>query len=355
MKKVLLVLTLVTSVLILASCEVKPTLKVFMPNEYIDEGVIDAFEEAFDVRVDLITFDSNEAALPQVKVNRYDVVIPSDYAIEELALGGFLETIDWDLFDEISQSDLDPALVTLTQAISTGTNGFNILDYAVPYFWGNVGLLYDTTRVESSVVENAGWDILNTLDDDVMFYDSSRDMVMIALKALYAGNVDVNNPTSEQLGAAENWLIGSGRESSVTFASDEIFDDMLDPTRYAVAVSYSGDAVYLMSENENLAYFVPEKGSNVWIDGMVVPKNSEQKELAYAFINFISSYEMMYQNSEYIGYTAPRLDVVNALLAEEIYAESSYRMVVRSNDSVFRFNETNKIAVASLWARVRSE
>ncbi len=354
MKKVLLVLTLVTSVFILASCEAKPTLKVFMPNEYIDEGVLDAFEEAFDVRVDLITFDSNEVALPQVKVNRYDVVIPSDYAIEELALGGFLETIDWDQFDDISQADLDPALKALTDLIAEGSQGFNLLNYAVPYFWGNVGLLYDTTKVETSVIENAGWDILNTLNANVMFYDSERDMVMVALKALYGGNVDVNNPTSEQLSAAESWLIGEGRQSNVTFASDEIFDDMLDPTRYAVAVSYSGDAVYLMSENENLAYFVPERGSNVWIDGMVVPKNSTQKELAYAFINFVSSYDIMYQNSEYIGYTAPRLDVVNAILAEEIYAESSYRMVVRANDSVFRFNEANKVAIAELFARVRA-
>jgi len=354
MKKAFLSLTVFIFLVVLASCEAKTTLKVFMPGEYIDASLVKAFEDEFNVRVEIITFDSNETALPQVKVNSYDIVIPSDYAIEELALGGFLETIDWTKLDSITKSDLDPALSALISDMSSEMNGFDLLSVSVPYFWGNVGLLYDTTKVTETELVNSGWNILNSIDQNVMFYDSSRDMVMIALKALYSGVVDVNNPTNEQLIAAENWLIGSDRTSRVSYASDEIFDDMLDPAKYAIAVSYSGDAVYLMSENESLGYYVPTQGTNVWVDGMVIPKNSTQKDLAYAFINFISSSEVMYLNSEYIGYTAPRLDVANLILTNEVYDASSYRVVVNSNDSIFRYNETNKQAVASLWAKVRS-
>jgi spermidine/putrescine transport system substrate-binding protein len=350
MKKVLLILMVFIFGVVLASCEAKPTLKVFMPGEYMDSSLVKAFEKEFNVRVNLITFDSNETALPQIKSNSYDVVIPSDYAIEELALGGFLETLDWSKFDSISKTDLDPVLKTL---ISEEV-GFDLLSYAVPYFWGNVGLLYDKTKVTEAELDAQGWNILNTINDHVMFYDSERDMVMIALKALYGGDVDVNNPTSQQLLDAESWLIGANRTSRVTYASDEIFDDMLDPTKYAIAVSYSGDAVYLMSENESLGYYVPTQGTNVWVDGMVIPVNATQKDLAYAFINYFSSSDVMYDNSEYIGYTAPRIDVLNLILENEVYDPSSYKVTVSLNDFVFRYNEANKQAVASLWARVRA-
>jgi spermidine/putrescine transport system substrate-binding protein len=350
MKKSLLILTVFIFIVVLASCEAKTSLKVFMPGEYIDDSLLDAFEDEFNVRVEIITFDSNETALPQVKANSYDVVIPSDYAIEELALGGYLETMDWTKLNDIKKSDLDSSLTTfLSESI-----GFDLLNYSVPYFWGNVGLLYDTTKVTENELNTQGWNILNTINENVMFYDSSRDMVMIALKALFSGVVDVNNPTSQQLSDAQAWLIGSNRTSRVTYASDEIFDDMLDPAKYAIAVSYSGDAVYLMSENESLGYYVPTQGTNVWVDGMVIPKNATQKELAYAFINYISSSEVMYLNSEYIGYTAPRLDVTNLILSNEVYDQSSYKVVVNSNDSSFRYNEANKQAVATLWALVRA-
>lgn len=352
MKKVLQVMMLGFGVFLLASCGSQTTLKVFMPTEYIDEDLVAAFEDEFGVNVDIIAFESNEVAVPQVEVNSYDVVIPSDYAIEELVSKDLLEMIDWSLITEMSQTDVDPALKALIDSI----DGFNILTYAVPYFWGNVGMLYDSTKVSETTLMSEGWDALNTVDDDVMFYDSSRDMVMVALKALYGGTVDINNPTAEQLTAAENWLIGSDRTSNVVYASDEIFDDMLiqGDTSYAIAVSYSGDAVYLMSENEDLGYYVPESGSNVWLDAMVVPKNSENKELAYEFINYFVSQDVMYANSDYVGYTAPRLDVAEMIIADEYYPESSYRMVVNTNDSVFRYSEANKLAVAELWARVRA-
>ena len=353
MKKIMLVMMLAVALTALASCDGgKTTLKVFMPTEYIDEDLVTAFEDEFGVNVDIIAFDSNEVAIPQVEVNSYDVVIPSDYAIEELASKGLLEEIVWADVTEMSQSDLDQNLVTLINSI----DGFNILNYAVPYFWGNVGLLYDTTKVTLSELETEGWNALNTVNDDVMFYDSSRDMVMLALKALYGGTVDINNPTTEQLAAAEAWLIGSGRTSDVVYASDEIFDDMLvsGNTKYAIAVSYSGDANYLMSENEDLGYYVPTNGTNIWLDAFVVPKNAENKALAYDFINYFVSTDVMYANSNYVGYTAPRSNVVDLIVADEYYPAESYRMTVNLNDSVFRFNADNKVAIAELWARVRA-
>ena len=358
MKKIVLFVVLSLTLSVLASCEAGDSIKLFMPTEYIDESLLEAFEEEYGVRVDLIVFDSNEVAIPQIEdqSNAYDLVIPSDYAIEELAVKGLLETIDWNRI-EMAKDVLDPAITQLWPDCGCDPADFNILNYSVPYFFGNVGILYDSTRVTLTQLEALGWNALNDIDEDVMFYDSTRDMIMVALKALYGGDVDINDPTNAQLDAAEAWLADTSRVSNVTYASDEIFDAMLvsGSTQYAMAVSYSGDAVYLMDENEDLGYYVPASGTNVWLDAFVIPKNAENKDAAYDFINFMTSFDNMLLNTEYIGYTAPRTDVINDVIDNETYPESSYRMTVRSNDSIFRYNTDLKVKMAELWARVRAQ
>ena len=358
MKKIVLLIVLSLTLSVLASCEASNSIKLFMPTEYIDESLLDAFEEEYGVEVELIVFDSNEVAIPQIEdqSNAYDLVIPSDYAIEELVEKDLLDTIDWDRID-MTKDLLDPSITALWPDCGCDPADFNILNYSVPYFFGNVGILYDSTRVSLAQLESLGWDALNDIDDEVMFYDSTRDMIMVALKALYGGAVDINNPTDAQLQAAEAWLADSTRVSNVTYASDEIFDAMLvsGSTQYAMAVSYSGDAVYLMSENEDLEYYVPTNGSNVWLDGFVIPKNAQNKDAAYDFINFMTSFDNMLLNTEYVGYTAPRIDVINSVIESETYPESSYRMTVRTNDSIFRYNTELKVKMAELWARVRAQ
>ena len=358
MKKIVLLIVLSLTLSVLASCEASNSIKLFMPTEYIDESLLDAFEEEYGVEVELIVFDSNEVAIPQIEdqSNAYDLVIPSDYAIEELVEKDLLDSIDWDRID-MTKDLLDPSITALWPDCGCDPADFNILNYSVPYFFGNVGILYDSTRVSLAQLESLGWDALNDIDDEVMFYDSTRDMIMVALKALYGGAVDINNPTDAQLQAAEAWLADSTRVSNVTYASDEIFDAMLvsGSTQYAMAVSYSGDAVYLMSENEDLEYYVPTNGSNVWLDGFVIPKNAQNKDAAYDFINFMTSFDNMLLNTEYVGYTAPRIDVINSVIESETYPESSYRMTVRTNDSIFRYNTELKVKMAELWARVRAQ
>ena len=358
MKKIVLLIVLSLTLSVLASCEASNSIKLFMPTEYIDESLLDAFEEEYGVEVELIVFDSNEVAIPQIEdqSNAYDLVIPSDYAIEELVEKDLLDSIDWDRID-MTKDLLDPSITALWPDCGCDPADFNILNYSVPYFFGNVGILYDSMRVSLEQLESLGWDALNDIDDEVMFYDSTRDMIMVALKALYGGAVDINNPTDAQLQAAEAWLADSTRVSNVTYASDEIFDAMLvsGSTQYAMAVSYSGDAVYLMSENEDLEYYVPTNGSNVWLDGFVIPKNAQNKDAAYDFINFMTSFDNMLLNTEYVGYTAPRIDVINSVIESETYPESSYRMTVRTNDSIFRYNTELKVKMAELWARVRAQ
>ncbi len=353
MKKVLLLFVLIALVFGLAACN-RTRLKVYMPGEYIDDALVRAFEKEHGVRVDIITFDSNESAIPQIEANVYDVIVPSDYAIEELVSKGLLEEIDWALITNLDVAeDLDPALLSILTGLKNQEDGFDLLKYGVPYFWGNVGILYNTETVELSFLEAEGWNALRHHEYDVMIYDSSRDSFMIALMDLYDGDVDINNPTQAQLDAAEAWLIGA-KGPNTQFLTDEVLDDMLHPARHDMAVVYSGDAVYLMYENDQLGYYVPDSGTNVWVDAFVVPLNSSQRELAYAFINFMVSFDAMLDNTFEIAYTSPRADVIAEVIADGDYDIDSYVIVVGENDQLFRYNTVLKQQIEQAWARVRA-
>ncbi len=350
MKKYLLSLVFVLTLLFLASCSSGPTLRLYNWGEYIDDDLVLQFEEEYGIKVKQIAFDSNEVAITQIKAgNQYDLVIPSDYAIEQLAQEDLIDPIDWSkvtTFDK--NTDIATGLQSVLSKLSDGTNGFNLLDYAVPYFWGNVGILYDTTVVDQN--DLTGWDVLlDSTEYEVAFYNSSRDAFMISMFA--TGTQDINNPTSTELAAATTWL-NDALTSDTYVITDDIFDAMIDPARYNLAVSYSGDANFLMSENANLSFYVPNEGTNVWVDGFVTPKGA-QTEYAYDFISFMLSYDANKQNTEWVQYTSPRQDVITDLLTGDFadYA-ASFDVRINTNDQVYRYNEALKIEIDNSWQEI---
>lgn len=349
-KKLFIALSLSLFTVMLSSCEAKDTLKVFIWGEYIDEEIVEEFEKEFDVNVDIILFESNEAALTQIKdpAANFDVIVPSDYAIEELVAGDYLEAIDWTKIPNFQQSDMSTEFVSLLNQIE----GFSILDYAVPYFWGNIGIIYDTRAVSQEEVELAGWDILARKDLRVMFYDISRDSVMIALRALYGQDFLVDGATDAELLAAEQWLINA-RGSKTRFLTTEIYDVFLGNGQIDVAAAFSGEAIFLLPEVDTLGWYIPHQGTNVWMDMLAIPKASENKDLAYEFVNYMMSYETALANSLYIGYTSPRTDVVAYILDNEEYGVE-YAVPIRAFDQVYRYNSDLKIKIEQLWARFRA-
>lgn len=350
MKKYLLVLTLITTTVFLASCQSGPTLNLYNWGEYIDDALVEAFEEESGIKVKQIAFDSNEVAITQIKAgNDYDLVIPSDYAIEQLAAEDLIDPIDWErvtTFDK--ETDIATGLDSVLTTLDNQGEGFDLLEYAVPYFWGNVGILYDTTVVDEA--DLTGWDVLNMSDTyEIAFYNSSRDAYMSAMFA--TNTADINNPTDQELSDATDWL-NHALTSDTYVITDDIFEAMLAPARYNLAVSYSGDANYLMMENEDLSFFVPDEGTNVWVDGFVLPKGANQ-DYAYDFINFMLSYESALQNTDWVAYTSPRQDVIDALLLDGYDAyESSFDVRINSNDQVYRYNDTLKTEIDNSWQEI---
>ncbi len=352
MKKILVFVLMVAGLTFLASCESGPTLRLYNWGEYIDDSLVEAFEEESGIRVRQIAFDSNEVAITQIKGgNQYDLVIPSDYAIEQLALESLIVPIDWSKVTSFDpETDVADGLKSILNTVKHDvTNGFDLLEYAVPYFWGNVGILYNTEVVDEA--DLIGWDVLHNNEYKIAFYNSARDAFMPALKA--TGASTINHPTATEMDEAVQWL-SEGLTSEVSVITDEIFDAMLDPARYDLAVSYSGDANYLMSENDKLGFFVPEEGTNVWMDGFVIPVGAN-KDLSYAFINFMMTYEHALQNTEYVGYSTPRQDVFEDVLASggsfEDYADS-YDVRINAFDEVYRYNETLKDEMDTKWQEI---
>ena len=157
--------------------------------------------------------------------------------------------------------------------------------FSVPYFVGSVGLVYKASVVDQAEIETLGWDILRETkyQDRIFFYNSERDAFMVALKAL---GYSMNSNDRSELEAAYDWLVDMKKEMKPVYVDDVVIDAM-EAGEKDIAVMYSGDATYVMSENDDLRYIEPYQGTNIWIDAMVIPKNSNNPELAHDFINFI--------------------------------------------------------------------
>ncbi|MCK9235338.1 MAG: ABC transporter substrate-binding protein [Acholeplasmataceae bacterium] len=355
MKKIISIAMIFFAIIFLVACETGPTLKLYNWGLYIDDDIVKDFEDETGIRVKQISFDSNEIAITQIKSgNQYDLVIPSDYAIEQLANENLIDPIDWSRLTTFSkETDLADSLSHVLNKLNEGPDGFDMLKYAVPYFWGNVGILYNTNTVDTDDLETLGWDALTlSTKYKVAFYNSSREAYLIALKQLEASSV--NHPTEVEFAAATQWL-NQALTKDTYVITDDIFSAMIErPARYDLAVSYSGDANYLMQENDDLSFFVPDQGTNVWVDAFVTPKGADL-DLAYQFMNFMLTYDSAKRNTEFVGYSTPRKDVFLDVLGEgETFNgyEASYDVRINENDEVYRHNDTLKLRMDSSWQEI---
>lgn len=321
------------------------TLYIYMPGEYLGEEIIPEFEAATGATVVTENFDSNEQMYIKVANGEsYDLLIPSDYMIQRLMEEGLLQKLDAsklncmdELSDAVKNLPFDPDN-----------------EYSVSYFWGTVGIVYDKEKVTLEELEEQGYAIFlnEKFRDDIYLYDSERDSFMMALKSL---GYSMNTEDPEELQAAYKWLEQCVVTMEPEIVTDEIIDNMAQG-RKALGLCYSGDASYILTENEQMGFYLPKEGTNVWYDSMVIPANAENVDLAHEFINFVSTYENAYANSDYVGYTSPNEQVVNDLYGEGGTYEGVNAYVPRTdndNDEVFVFNEATRKIISNLWSKVK--
>lgn len=320
-------------------------LRIYCPGEYMGENVIPAFEEETGARVITEYFDSNEQMYIKVANGEsYDILVPSDYMIERLIQEKLIQKLEK---DKITQKDL-----LVKEAMGLPYDPQN--EYSIPYFWGSVGIIYDTRKVTLEELEEKGYNIF--LDpkyrSDIYLYDSERDSFMIALKAL---GYSMNTKNEEELQKAYEWLETCVSTMDAEIVTDEIIDNMAQG-RKALGIVYSGDGAYIMSENENMGYFEPLEGTNLWCDAMVIPSNAENAELAHEFINYLCSYEAAYDNSDFVGYTSPNEEVMEELFSEGGTYEGINAYLPRSSyekDESFKFDEETKKVISNLWSKIK--
>lgn len=350
MKKIIITSVFILSALILTACR-GADLKVLMPGDYIDKSLVRAFEKETGKKVQIVPFESNEAALTKARTEKFDLYIPSDYMAEQMIEEDMLLPLDWTKITSMNKEDSFPEeLNSLLEELETD---FPLLNYMVPYFWGNLGIVYNKETVSLELLEQEQWNIFKNKDLNMVMYDSSRDGFSVALKHLgYSANTNNLNELAE----AKSFLEDMTTNSKVTFLTDEILDDMIMP-RYDLSLIYSGDAVYVMSEQSKLGYFVPDVGTNVFVDGFVIPKDTKDVELAYEFINFFSTYDNAKQNTLEIMYQSPRADVYYEMLKEgsELYEyKSAYEVIRHPNDELFRYVPDAKKYIDDNWALIRA-
>ena len=320
------------------------TLHIYMPGEYINEDVVARFEEETGASVVMDNFDSNEQMYIKVANGEsYDLLIPSDYMIQRL--------IEEDYLQKLDQKELKKTFKKINTSILNSQYDPNNV-YSVPYFWGSVGICYDKTKVSQEELENEGYNIF--LDEkyrgDIYLYDSERDSMMMALKAL---GYSMNTENEDELNEAYDWLVQCVNTMKPEIVTDEIIDNMAQ-ARKALGLIYSGDAAYVMAENEDIGFYMPQEGTNIWTDAMVIPKTAENVPLAMEFMKFITNYENAKDNSEYVGYTSPNKKVEDKLASTTFKGIDAY--TPRSDydkDEVFGYNEQTRKIIANLWSRVK--
>ncbi len=336
-------LVLVISIVFLSSCGNQEKLYIINWGEYMDPDIIADFEKEFNVKVIAEEVDSNEAMYSRIVsgVADYDIAVPSDYLAEKMISEELLLKIDYDTVDNsnINQRYYD------IQAFDK--NG----EYVMPYFYGSVGIMYNKSLVDESDLQN--WDILwnPKYKNQIYMYDSMRETIGIGL---LKNGFSINSTNEKELEIAKSDLIAQ-KEVLAGYGTDDV-KYSIQAGSAALGVVYSGDYL-LLAEDDNLGFYIPESGTNIFVDNIVILKNGQNSELANEFINYISNYENSLRNSEYVGYSTVHEEVYAELQGRDnpLYTTAAYYLpetILEKSSVYLDLKEFNEI-YADIYAEIK--
>ena len=283
---------------------------VYNWGEYIDESVLKDFEAATGIKVNYQMYDSNETMYSKIAGGgaNYDVVIPSDYMVARLIEEELLAPLNFDNIPNFA--DIDPALKNPAYDPENR--------YSVPYMWGLMGVIYNTKMVDAE--DLGSWDLLwnEKYAGDILMIDNSRDAIGIALKRL---GCSYNTTDENQVRQAVDLLVDQWPIVQA-YVMDDIFQKLEGANAY-VGTYYYGDYLTMYENNPDLGFYIPEEGTNIYVDAMCILKDAPNKENAEAFINYMCSTQAGLKNCEAIWYSSPLLSVREELdpeIADDPYA-----------------------------------
>ena len=266
--------------------------------EYIDESLIDEFGQKTGITVNYQTAESNEALYSLIEMGGadFDVIVPSDYMVARLIDEGLLAELDYDnipnyalIGDQYKGLSYDPEN-----------------KYTVPYTWGTLGIIYNTTMVDEEITS---WDAMfdTKYAGQVLMINNSRDAMAAALLDL---GYSINTTDEGELQEAFELLAGAKKNGVYqAFVMDQVFQKM-EGGNAAIAMYYAGDYLTMLENNEDLRFVIPDEGSNWFVDAMCVLKTSQHKAEAEEWINFIASTTSNLANMDYIWYASPNTEAL---------------------------------------------
>ena len=328
------------------------SINVYNWGEYIsdgsDEGTLNVnaeFTKLTGIKINYTNYATNEELYAKLKGGgaSYDIIIPSDYMISRMIKEGMIQKLDFENipnFRYITDTFVNPAYDPANE-------------YTVPYTWGTVGIIYDTTLIDIPP-EEIDWDILWNPDysDRILMFDNPRDAFAIAELRL---GYSLNSEDTKELEACAE-LLKEQKKVIQAYVMDEIFDKM-GAGEALVAPYYAGDAITLMDEYEDLGFVIPKSGTNLFIDAMCIPAGAKQKEAAEMYINFMCEPDIAYATTTYIGYSTPN-SAAFEMLDEEIkedgisYLDDDY---LNEHTTIFcnLSDEANR-KMQELWTELKS-
>lgn len=319
------------------------TISVYNWGDYIDTEVLDLFEEETGIKVIYETYETNEDMYAKIAMggSSYDVIFPSDYMIDRMIGENLLQKIDWTHVP--NAANIDPRFLH--------ENYDPEADYSIPYTWGTMGILYNRETVEEIPTS---WETLmdDTYAMDMLMLNSPRDTLAIAL--VICGH-DLNSVDPGDLEDAKNLLIEQ-KPMVLAYVVDEVKDKMI-AGEASVALVWSGDATFCMSESDELDYVVPQEGSNVFYDSMCIPANARNVSGAEKFIDFMCRADIAAKNYEYVGYAIPNTAAIELLGAEE-YNDSPVNnppQDILDKCEVFRYLGEDTRLYDQIWTEIISE
>lgn len=301
MKKLALILSLILLVSLFPVGHAQEVLNVYNWEDYIDEAVLEMFEEETGIKVNYSKFTTNEDMMVQLRAqpSSYDVIFPSDYCVERMIAENLIQPIDMSKITNYSQ--IDPRLLN---ADYDPTN-----EYSVPYMWGTVGILYNSTMVDEEITS---WGALfdEKYAGQVFMMESYRDTLGAALKYL---GYSMNTRVPAELSAARDLLIEQKQNGIVKAYQVDQTKDAMAIGEAALALVWSGDAQYAIDLNPDLKYVVPDEGSNIWVDPMVISIGAKNVDNAHLFIDFLTRPDIAKMNCDYIRYSSPNLGAIELM------------------------------------------
>lgn len=323
-------------------------LYVFNWTDYIAPELIMQFETEYDCKIVYDMYNSNENMLTKVLTAQamYDIIVPTGDHLEILRDKGILQPIDKSRLKNYANLDL----VILGKAAEFDTSNH----YGVPYFWGTSGFIYNKKYLSDETMKDISWDYIRdpifTGKNVISMLDDEREVVGAAL--IYVGYTP-NSLADSCLAKAELALMEWDKTVS-HYDSDSYKNEIQDGTVW-MAHSYNGDALQIMAVNQDIGFTLPREGATLWIDFLVIPKKSENQDLAYQFIDFLLGADQARQNTIYVQYATPNRAAL-AKLPESIknnfyiYPDSNY---LKKCHLIRNIGE-DVLKIDKIWQRIRN-